>query len=304
MKPTLALAIALALALSGCGGTHPAPGTTQPLEAKLHSIIHATAGDSAEIAVAFVDLESGDSVLIDAHRVMHAASTMKVPVMLELFRHGDNGKLDLGDPLIVGNSFTSIADGSRYSLSPADDSDPELYERVGEEMSVRALIGRMITRSSNLATNILIALADPDSIASTLERIGASEMKVLRGVEDIPAYERGMNNTTTAYGLMKALQTIAEGSLVSPDATEEMIGILENQEFREMIPAGIPEGVRVGNKTGSITEIHHDGAIVFPPGREPYVLVVLTRGFADHDISAAAARRISSAVYSSVAEPD
>lgn len=270
------------------------------MRADLERIIQTAAGDSAEISVAFMDLETGDSLLIDGHEVMHAASTMKVPVMLELFRRAEAGTLSLSDSLVVRNSFRSIADSSMYSLTAEEDSDSEMYEKIGEKMTIRDLIEHMITRSSNLATNILIAVADPDSVEATLARMGASEMNVLRGVEDIPAYELGMNNNTTAYGLMKTLQGVANGAIVSPAATEEMLQILERQEFQDMIPAGLPEGVRVGNKTGSITEIHHDGAIVYPPGREPYVLVVLTRGFVDRDVSAAAGRDISRAVYESV----
>lgn len=270
----------------------------RPLEADLRAIIATDApADSLEVAVALIDLATGDSLLIDAHTRMHAASTMKVPVMLELFRRAERGGIALDSPVVVRNQFRSIADGSVYSLSAGDDSDSALYAEVGRPLPLRELMRRMIVRSSNLATNILIELADPAKIERTLAEVGASEMRVLRGVEDGPAYERGMNNTTTAYGLAKTLQAVAEGRGVSPAAAQEMIAILEGQEFREMIPAGLPEGTRVGNKTGWITGINHDGAIVLPPDRPPYVLVVLTRGFIDRDLAAQVARRISRRVW-------
>jgi beta-lactamase class A len=247
--------------------------------------------------VALHDLATGDSLLLDGHVPMHAASTMKVPVMFELYRRAAEGSVSLDDSVTIRNGFRSIADGSAFSLSPEDDSDPELYSLVGRRLPLRELIRRMITRSSNLATNLLIEIADPDSVERSQTRVGASEMKVLRGVEDGPAYERGMNNTTTAYGLMKSLEAVAASPLVPPDGREEMLRILRQQEFSEMIPAGLPPGTPVGNKTGWITGIQHDGAIVLPPGRAPYVLVVLTRGFQDRDAAAATGREISRAVW-------
>lgn len=290
-------------ALNACAAANnqPArPPAGQPLaalEAELREIIRTHTADTAEVAVAFIDLASGDSLLIDAHKVMHAASTMKVPVMLELFRRADASEFSMDDSLLVRNEFRSIADGSVYTLSTDDDSDLDLYQQVGQRVTLRELVERMITRSSNLATNILIETADPQRIAATLDQIGAAEMRVLRGVEDGPAYERGMNNTTTAYGLMKTLQAIGAGRAASSGATEEMLEILSRQEFREKIPAGVPKGVRVANKTGWITGIDHDGAIVFPDGRAPYVLVVLTRGLQDRSTATAVASAISRKVY-------
>ena len=303
-----ALLAVAAMALAACSPPPPlplpAPGGTGtspalvPLETDLRAIITSEApDDSLEVAVVVLDLGSGDSLLIDGSTRMHAASTMKVPVMLELFRRAEAGELSLDSAIVVGNSFTSIADGSTYSLSPGDDSDSELYGMVGQALSIRHLIGRMITMSSNLATNILIELAEPAMIARTLDEIGAGEMRVLRGVEDIPAYERGMNNTTTAYGFAKALEGTVGGRVVSDSATEEMIGILESQERRVMIPAGLPPGTRVGAKSGWITGIEHDGAVVFPPDRAPYVLVVMTRGFSDPEDAIRVGRRISRRVW-------
>jgi beta-lactamase class A len=247
--------------------------------------------------VAFRDLATGDSLLIDARKPMHAASTMKVPVMLELFRRADAGELRMEEAVPVRNEFRSIADGSSYQLSRGDDGDTTLYGRVGQAVPIRELVERMITRSSNLATNLLIGHAQPARIATTLGGLGAGELRVLRGVEDGPAFRAGMNNSTTAYALMRLMEAIAAGRAASPAATREMLAVLGRQEFREMIPAGLPAGVRSANKTGNITRIAHDAAIVFPEGRAPYVLVVLTRGFRDADVAAATGRDISRAVY-------
>jgi beta-lactamase class A len=293
------LALLALLLLSACSPSRPAgPAPRLPqLEAEVRAIIARVAGDSAEVSVAFLELETGDSLLVDAHRVLHAASTMKVPVMLELYRRAEAGELSLDAPVEVRNSFRSIADGSTYALAVEDDSDSTLYARIGERVAVRELIGLMITRSSNLATNLLIDLADPARIEATLAGLNAGEMRVLRGVEDGPAYRAGMNNTTTAYGFARVLAAVAGGSAASSQSSREMVEILRRQEFTEMIPAGVPPGTPVANKTGWITRIAHDGAIVYPPGRAPYVLVVLTRGFVSTSSAAPVAREISAAVY-------
>ncbi len=306
MKPTLALSLLLLAA--SCAPVPPAPPMPMPntdavsnLESEVRALVRAAAGDTAEVSVAFLDLQTGDSLLVDAHVRMHAASTMKVPVMMELFRRRAAGELAMDRGMVLRNAFTSIADGQTYSLTAGDDSDPALYERVGGEVSVSELMERMITRSSNLATNALIALAEPARIAELMERIGARDMHVLRGVEDNAAYQRGMNNSTTAYALMRVMRAVADPSVLGEDASREMQAILQRQEFTEMIPAGLPAGTRVANKTGNITRIAHDAAIVYPPGRAPYVLVVLTRGFADPNAAAAVGRDVSAAVWRHVA---
>ena len=253
----------------------------------------------AEFGFAYRDLESGDEILLSPDREFHAASMMKVPVMVRLYRMADAGSLDLDAPLPVLNEFTSIYDGSPYSLTWDDDSDSTLYARVGDAVPTRALIDLMIKRSSNLATNILIELADPDSIAAMLEEFGAQGMKVLRGVEDIPAYRNGMNNTTSARGLLELYTALGRGNAASPSSTREMIDILLRQEFNDAIPAGLPVDVRVAHKTGWIPEIDHDGGIVLPPGGSPYVLVVLTGGVEDQQVTRLAVADVSQMIWES-----
>ncbi|HEY8470436.1 MAG TPA: serine hydrolase [Longimicrobiales bacterium] len=307
------LVLAFLLFLWACAGTPgPAPepteagavgrtaamqaaGTFDRLEQTLRARIAREA--PAEVAVALVDLGTGERLGIGDTVVMHAASTMKVPVLLELVRQAEAGRLSLDAQIPVVNEFKSIADGSTYSLSPEDDSEKGLYGRVGERVSLRELARLMIVRSSNLATNNLIAHVTADSIARTLARLGAAGMRVLRGVEDGPAFRRGMNNTTTAAAFARVLEAIARCEVVSRTGCDEIVEILAAQEFNEMIPAGLPPGTRVAHKTGWITGIHHDGGIVYPPGRAPYVLVVLTRGFQQQEASARVAADISRIVW-------
>lgn len=244
----------------------------------------------ATVAVSYHDLERGTTVSINADTVFHAASTMKIPVMIEVLRRAQSGAFSLDQGILLVNQFASIVDGSPYSLHAGEDGDSALYLRIGERVPVRDLMRRMITRSSNLATNQLIALVGAVNVTATARGLGAGRIQVLRGVEDQKAFDRGMINTTTSADLAALLVAIERGQALSPESSAEMRDILLAQEFNEKIPAGLPPGTRVAHKTGEITAVSHDAAVVYPEGRRPYVLVVLTKGLRD---SAASSRLIA-----------
>ncbi|MCC7195454.1 MAG: serine hydrolase [Gemmatimonadaceae bacterium] len=252
----------------------------------------------AEVGVWYHDLGRGDTLGFAADSSFHAASTMKVPVMIELFRRADAGAIRLDHATLLVNRFRSIVDGSSYSLSPSDDSDTLLYAKVGTMVTWRELNERMITRSSNLATNYIIDTLGAGAVTATAHALGATGMQVLRGVEDQKAFDRGLNNTATPRALGVLLETIEMGRAASPAACDTMRSVLLRDEFRTEIPAGLPPGTPVAHKTGSITGTLHDAAIVYPPGRAPYVLVVLTRKIADP----AAARRLIASISRAVWE--
>jgi beta-lactamase class A len=232
------------------------------------------------IAVAYIDLRDGTTFLRNETVAFHAASTMKVPVMLGIFEAVSRGALRLDQPVRVRNEFASIFDGTPYKLNPKDDSDDEVYGLVGRDVPLEFLVRHMIVRSSNLATNNVIELIGAKQVMALMQRIGANDIRVLRGVEDQKAFDAGMNNTTTAYDLMLIFRALGERKVISGDASQKMIDILAAQEFNRGIPAGLPRGTRVAHKTGDITKVAHDAGLVFAPDGSTYVLVVLTRGFA------------------------
>ena len=273
-----------------------AAGDVKSLMAKLENVI---AKSGAEVSIEFHDLEAIEIFGINPVE-MHAASLMKVPVMIEVFRQAELGKYSLDEKIIVTNEFKSIVDGSPYSLTVIEDSDDDIYKYIGKEMSLRELVFRMITVSSNLATNVLIEFVGVENIMGTLTKLGIQGMKVLRGVEDIKAYEKGLNNRTDAVSMSLVLSSIALGRAGTKEACQEMIEILSQQKFRDKIPAGLPANVKVANKTGSITRIDHDSAIVFPEGRQPYILVVLTRGIEKREDAEKLIAELSRIVYNSI----
>jgi beta-lactamase class A len=268
-----AVVIGLGIGLAAAGpASAQLPGLRQDFAARL-------AKDTASAGVALVDLATGDTLGINPLRRFHAASTMKVPVLIELARRIDAGDFHWNDSLTVVNRFHSIVDGSEYSLSLDDDSDSTLYAIPGRRIPIRTLARLMIVRSSNLATNMLVDLLGADRVNATAHALGADSIQVLRGVEDQKAYDQGLNNTTTAWDLAVLLAALQSGRAASPASTEMALGMLKAQEFNEGIPAGLPPGTPVAHKTGWLTSVSHDAAIIYPPGRPPYVLVVLTRGY-------------------------
>jgi beta-lactamase class A len=273
--------------------------STRAQDQKLNSAIQAIQAKvqeaGADIAVALRTFDGKTEWFFRADESLHAASTMKIPVMIELFHQVHQGKLKLDDPLPIKNEFRSIVDGSIYALDPADDSETSLYKALGQTRTLSELCDLMITISSNLATNLVIEKLGAENIRATVHSLGADGMRVLRGVEDNQAYERGLNNTTTARGLLLLLEAIATGKAVDRDASRQMIEILERQTFHEGIPAGLPSGMRVAHKTGEITKIHHDAALVYAP--RPFALVILVRGIADAKQSAALIADITRELY-------
>jgi beta-lactamase class A len=251
----------------------------------------------AEVAVYYRRLADGDTLSIDADTVFHAASTMKVPVMIELFRAVDAGQLKLDQPVLVTNQFKSIADGSTFSADSADDSDSTLYHQIGHRVPLQRLMDLMIQKSSNLATNTVIELVGATRVDSEAHALGVTRMRVLRGVEDGKAFQLGMNNVTTARDLATLMRAIAEDRAASRKSCRAMRDILFGQEFHDEIPAGVPPGTRVAHKTGNITGHLHDAAIVYPANAKPYVLVVLSRNIPDEKVAQSLIADISRLVY-------
>jgi beta-lactamase class A len=222
---------------------------------------------------------------------------MKTPVMIEVYKQAEEGKLALTDSILIKDEFKSIVDGSPYKLSSSDDSYAPIYEQIGKKATLSSLVYDMITASSNLATNIVIELVDPKKVTQTMRDFGAKDILVLRGVEDTKAFQAGLSNKVTAYDLMLIFEKIATGTAVSKQASDSMRDILLEQDFNTIIPAKLPAGTKVAHKTGWITGLHHDSGIVYPENGSPYVLVLLSRNMDDEKAGIEAMANVSKLIY-------
>ena len=250
-------------------------------------------------AVAVHDLESGWRFSLRGARWFHAASTIKVAVLLAVFRAANEGRLQLEDSLHVRNRFFSAADGSPFYLDPDSDAMPELYQTIGRAAKISALAEGMIAASSNLATNLLLDFLGVEYARKVLRDAQVDGVELRRGVEDHAAHERGINNEATADGLLTLLSALRSDFLTS-ESKDQAIRILLEQRFNSMIPAGLPAHAAVAHKTGEISTACHDIGIVYLPEREPYIAVILTEFDSEHDGRRETVAAISEAIYRSV----
>lgn len=279
------------------GWALPALSQKPSIEILKDSILAKLATVEGTFAVAFKDLQTNQTLFINEKESFHAASTMKTPVMIEVFKQAQANKFKMTDSILVKNEFKSIVDGSSFSLDISDDSADGMYKKIGQKMTIYDLTYQMIIVSSNLATNILIDLVDAKKANATMRKFGAKDIQVLRGVEDDKAFKLNMNNSVTAYDLHLIFEKIAEKEAINAAASEAMIHILLDQKFNEVIPAKLPKEVKVAHKTGSITGVQHDSGIVFLPDGRKYVIVLLSKGLPKGKSSIGALADVSALIY-------
>jgi beta-lactamase class A len=193
----------------------------------------------------------------DADEPVLAASLMKVPVAIAA------ETLDLERSVPVHPDFDSVVVGESFELDEAGDQDPDTWAEVGGEQNLRELRRRSIVHSGNLATNLVMEQTGIAAVTAVMPQ-------VVRMIGDQPATDAGIVNAASARQWGEVLTRVAA-------AYDEVEDVMRGQTYRDGIPAGLPPGTVVANKTGWIDDHTHDMAIVRPAGAEPFVLVVLTR---------------------------
>ena len=282
---------------------HAQPRGAQADDVRDRLLRRIAAVSGAQVAIAVQDMASNRRLSINGDTVFHAASTMKVPVLFALYREFESGRLKPAETMRLENSFKSIVDKSPYQLNANEDSDSTVDKLVGTDVPLRDLAERMITHSSNLATNALITRLDPVRITELTRGFGATTMIVRRGVEDALAYQAGLNNTATANDLVALFVALHKGKVANAAGTNDMLKILEAQAFNDEIPAGLPPGTRVAHKTGSITATLHDTGLVYPTDRSPYAIAILTRNIPDQRVAVALIAACSRIIWEWLASP-
>jgi len=276
------------------------PKSVDQLKADIESDI---AGEEGTFGIWFQHLQNPDKhFAINADTLFHAASTMKTPVMIELFRQAEAGEFDLSDSIKVENKFYSIVDGSEFQLSLNPDGDDPFERRVGEMATLYDLNHAMITYSSNLTTNLLIRLVGAKETTQTMRDLGAENIQVLRGVEDLKAFDQGLSNRTTAKDLGVIYEHIANGTAVSAEMDSLMIEVLKDQYYQDVLPEYLPDDVVAANKTGFITGVRHDSGIFYLPDGQSYVLIFLSKNLPDEDRGRDVGREISLKIYNWLTE--
>lgn len=254
----------------------PVPSIASPIELEARFAELEAKARADALAIALFDLESGGEFRYKADRWFHAASTIKLAILVGVYGAIHRGDLLPQSRVHVRNRFLSAFDGSPYPVRIDRDANPEVHREVGRTLRVSELADAMITTSSNLATNLLLDLVGLDVLQRTLSEFGLEGIDLRRGVEDEKAFQAGLSNRVTANGLLGLLRLIGEEKAFSAIISQQILEVLLGQRFKSGIPAGLPRNARVAHKTGEISTIAHDAGLVFLPGRKPYALVVLT----------------------------
>jgi beta-lactamase class A len=250
-------------------------------------------------AVALHDYETDFRLAINADRRFHAASTIKVAILLAIGKGVDEGRIRPEDTLHIRNRFLSAVDGTPFQIDSESDGYPQLHRLIGRTAKISDLAEWMIVSSSNLATNLLLDYITVEEAQRVLREAGVNGVDLRRGVDDRKAHDRNFNNETTATGLLDLFATL-RGDFLSKASRDRAINILLQQRFNSMIPAPLPAHASVAHKTGEISTACHDAGIVYLPEREPYILVVLTEVAAETNGRREAVAKISETVFQSL----
>lgn len=216
-------------------------------------------------AVVVRDLRRGDAIYLNKDVVFPAASLIKLPILVELYRQAEEGTLTLADTLTLRDRHREEGSGILR------------YCAAGTAWSLGELARLMIVKSDNTATTLLLERVGMENVNRRLRGLGLTRTRIRRNVLDLAARDRGLENTTTAYEMMRLLELIHRQRAAGPAACQAMLQTLLAQEYNDRIPRLLPAGTPVAHKTGTMHRLEHDVGIVFVPGQE-FVICVLVSG--------------------------
>jgi len=267
----------------------------------LSAAVDSVRKDGIVSVVARVSGEEDPRVSIEPDARHYSASIMKLPILIAAHRLVEQDRLDLGRPVTVRNEFESRNPGHRFSLDREEDSDPATWAALGAEVSLGELVHRMVIVSGNLATNLVLDEVGSDEVKAVLADAGCSERTtIVRGIEDYPARDAGIDNLITADDMARLVVALADGRLAGAGATAACEQTLLAQAYRNGIPAGLPDGLTVGNKTGWISSVNHDVALIRAPDLPPVGLAVLVSAPGSEEEREAGIARIAEAAWAEV----
>jgi beta-lactamase class A len=231
------------------------------------------------------NLVSGQEVRWQEHAVFPSASTIKVPILVELLRRVEEEHLSLDRCLIMRHEDQVGGSGVLVDLTP------------GTRWRLRDLATLMITVSDNTATNLLIDYLGVEAVNRTLRRLGLHDTHLVRRLERLPVAE-GPGNRTTAADLGHLMRLVATGRCISQAVSDHVVRLLARCQGPLLIAPppsrprfrGEPPAIRVAHKTGSLMDARHDAGIVYRVGRAPYVAVILSQGAPDEVLRRVAVR--------------
>jgi beta-lactamase class A len=274
------------------------------------------------VGVAARDLASGAAVLVGADTVFPTASVMKVPILWELYRQAEAGKVELDERIAFEERHLVPGSGVLQDLA------------FGLAPTIKDLATLMITVSDNAATDMLLDRLGLDALARTLRELGLARTTLPLTVRGLlysmvgmdptdPAHTYALfkerakagridwnsraladadNNLSTPRELALLLERIERRDGLAPASCEAMLDIMKRQKYNTIIPLHLPDWTEVAHKTGSLRGVRNDAGIVYAPGG-PYVIALFAKRLADPVAGAAALAEISKVVWEAFAGP-
>lgn len=258
------------------------PAPLAQLQTALASVPNYAPG---HVALEIKDLATGYTSGVNANAVMPAASTIKIPIMVEVFKQMWNGRFDLNRRVHLQASDRDWGSG--------DICDAPL----GSGFPVSELLTKMITVSDNTAANMLIRLVGRRRINRTMADLGLHHTHLADYIRTEEWNVRSSLRTTPA-DMVRLLSDMAKKKLIDESASEKMISILEGQQINTLLPVPLPPDVLIAHKTGSFGDTLNDVGIVF--GQEPYVIAVMTTDLPSLDSGRSFIHRISKMAYTDI----
>jgi beta-lactamase class A len=292
MTQTLFRYTAALLAFVSLVGTTTVPARAFELADPFHELqaelSSAAMHAPGRVGIAIEDLATGETSGVNASANLPAASTIKIPVMVEVFKQMEAGTIDLNTPVVMRASDRDWGWGDMADA------------RIGTERSVNQLLWLMITQSDNTATNMLIRLVGRSHINRTMASLGMRQTRLsdyLRSESDSIRYAL----RTSPRDMMHLLDKIARERLVDEWSSREMLAILAGQRHNGLLPAALPAGLKIAHKTGSLHDTLNDVGIVYRD-REPYIIAVMTTQLDDLDSGRAFIHRVSRMAYHTMSD--
>jgi beta-lactamase class A len=253
----------------------------QKLEATITDVDHNLDG---VLAMAILDLTTGQKYLLHADEVLPTASSIKIAILAELYRQAQQGKLKLTDLYTLQQSDLVGGSGIAEALTPDT-----------TRLTLRDVAALMISVSDNSATNVIIDRVGMENVNALLDSLGLTHTRLRRKMMDLKAAGEGRENVASPRELMLLLEALYRGKVLDKQFTEDFLKLLSIHK-ESYIPRELPEDLRVANKPGELEGVRNDSGIVFT-GSRPFVISVMTTYLRRERDGGDAIVRISTAAY-------